>query len=194
VDIKDMLPYIKKTANSIWQQPTTIVRQFDLWKPMIAAINGMALGGGLEMCLACDIRVAAEKARFGFPEVKVGMFPGAGGTQRLPRLVGAGMAAEMIFTGKLIDAQEAYRVGLVNRVVPLEEVMPTARGIADSICENGPLAIRSAKECMVRGMNMSLEEGLRLEVSLTPPVVFSQDFEEGLKAFAEKRKPEFQGK
>jgi len=194
VDIKDMLPYIKETANSIWQQPTTIVRQFDLWKPMIAAINGMALGGGLEMCLACDIRVASDKARFGFPEVKVGMFPGAGGTQRLPRLIGAGLAAEMIFTGKLIDAQEAYRVGLVNRIVPLEEVMPTARSIAEAICENGQLAIRSAKECMVRGMNMSLEEGLRLEVSLTPPVVFSRDFAEGLKAFAEKRKPEFEGK
>lgn len=112
----------------------------------------------------------------------------------LPRLIPPGIAAEMIFTGKMIDAQEAYRVGLVNKVVPLDKLMPTARELAEAICEVGPLAIRTAKEAMIRGMSLSLEEGLRLETTLTPPVVFSRDFEEGITAFAEKRKPKFEGR
>jgi enoyl-CoA hydratase/carnithine racemase len=194
VDIKDMLPFIKKTAKKPWQQPATIMRGLDIWKPLIAALNGLTLGGGLELALACDIRIASENATFGLPEVKVGIFPGAGGTQRLPRLIPPGIAAEMLFTGKTIDVQEAYRIGLVNRVVPLDKLMPAARELAGSICEAGPLAVRTAKEAMVRGMGMSLEEGLRLETSLTPPVVFSRDFEEGLAAFTEKRKPRFEGK
>lgn len=127
VDIKDMLPFIKKTAIKPWQQPTTIMRGLDLWKPLIAALNGLTLGGGLEIALACDIRIASDNAKFGFPEVRVGIFPGAGGTQRLPRLIPSGIAAEMIFTGKIIDAQEAYRIGLVNKVVPLDKLMPICR-------------------------------------------------------------------
>ena len=193
VDIKDMLPFIKKTAHKPWQQVATLMRGMDLWKPMIAAINGLALGGGLEMALGCDIRIASEKAKFGLPEVKVGMFPAGGGTQRLPRLIPPGIAAEMILTGRLIDAQEALRVGLVNRVVPLEKLMPTAKEMAQGICEAGPLAVRTAKEAMVRGMSLGLEEGLRLEATLTPRVVLSKDFEEGIVAFAAKRKPVFKG-
>jgi len=194
VDIKDMLPFIKKTASKPWQQPATMMRGLDLWKPLIAALNGLTLGGGLEIALGCDIRIASENARFGFPEVRAGMFPAGGGTQRLPRLIPPGIAAEMIFTGKMIDAQEAYRVGLVNKVVPLDKLMPTAKELAEAICEVGPLAVRTAKEAMIRGMSLSLEEGLRLETTLTPPVVFSRDFEEGIKAFAEKRKPKFEGR
>ncbi|MEW6663627.1 MAG: enoyl-CoA hydratase-related protein [Thermodesulfobacteriota bacterium] len=193
VDIKDMLPFIKRTANKPWQQVATLMRGMDLWKPMIAAVNGLALGGGLEMALGCDIRIASEKAKFGFPEVKVGMFPAGGGTQRLPRLIPPGLAAEMILTGKLIDAQEALRVGLVNKIVPLEKLMSTAKEISQSICEAGPLAVRTAKEAMVRGMSLGLEEGLRFEAMLTPRVVLSKDFEEGIIAFAEKRKPVFRG-
>ena len=194
VDIKDMLPFIKKTADKPWLQPATIMRGLEVWKPLIAALNGLTLGGGLELALACDIRLASESARFGFPEVKTGMFPGGGGTQRLQRVVPPNIAAEMIFTGKLIDAQEAYRIGLVNRVMPLDKLMPTAREMAQSISEVGPLAVKCAKEALIRGANLPIDEGLRLELTLTPNVVFSEDFEEGLKAFAEKRKPKFKGK
>lgn len=194
VDINDMLPFIKGTANKPWQQPTTMMRGLDLWKPLIAALNGLTLGGGLEIALGCDIRIASENARFGFPEVKLGMFPAGGGTQRLPRLVPAGIAAEMLFSGRTIDAQEAYRTGLVNRVVPLAQLMPAVKELAEAICETGPLAVRAAKEAMIRGMSLGLEDGLRLETTLTPAVVLSRDFEEGITAFMEKRKPQFEGR
>lgn len=194
VDIKDMLPFIKQTANKPWQRPTTIMRGLYVWKPLIAALNGLTLGGGLEIALACDIRIASENAKFGLPEVRVGMFSGGGGTQRLPRLIPAGIAAEMIFTGKMVDAQEAYRIGLVNKVVALNKLMPAARELAEAICQAGPLAVRTAKEAMIRGMSMSLEEGLQLESTLIPTVVFSVDFEEGIAAFVERRKPKFEGR
>jgi enoyl-CoA hydratase/carnithine racemase len=193
-DINDTLPFIKKIAYKHWQQPTTMLRGLEIWKPLIAALNGLTLGGGLEIAIACDIRIASENAKFGFPEVKVGMFPGSGGTQRLPRIISPGIAAEMLFTGKPIDAQEACRIGLVNKVVPLDELMPVAMELAESICEAGPLAVRTIKEAMVKGMSLGLEEGLRLESTLTPRLVFSKDFEEGIKAFTEKRKPKFKGK
>lgn len=193
-DAKEMLPFVKQTARRPWQRPDSITRGLDLWKPVIAALNGLTLGGGLEIALACDIRVASENAKFGFPEVKIGIFPGGGGTQRLPRLIPPGLAAEMIFTGKMIDAQEAYRIGLVNRVVPLNELMPASEEIAVAICEAGPLAVRTAKEVMIKGMSMPLEAGLQLEVMSTAGIVYSRDFEEGVKAFAEKRKPHFKGK
>jgi len=193
-DIKDMLPFIRKTAKKPWQQPATIMRGLDLWKPLIAALNGLTLGGGLEIAVSCDIRIASENAKFGFPEVKVGMFPGGGSTQRLPRLIPQGIAAELIFTGKIIDAQEAYRIGLVNKVVPQDKLMYTAKELAGNICEGGPLAVRTAKEAMIKGMSLGLEEGLQLESTLAPAVVFSEDFEEGITAFAEKRKPKFRGK
>jgi len=194
VDIKDFLPFIKRTAGKPWQVPGTIMRGLELWKPLIAACNGLTYGGGLELALGCDIRIASENARFALPEVTLGVVPGGGGTQRLPRTIPRGIAAEMLFTGKSIDAQEAYRIGLVNKVVPIDMLMSTAREIAESICQNGPLAVRAAKEAMIRGMSMSLEDGLRLEDSLTQFIVSTRDFSEGTQAFIEKRKPKFEGK
>ena len=194
VDINEVLPFIKGAGTKLLHQPITKVLRglgLDLWKPLIAALNGLTLGGGFALALRCDIRIASENVKLGFPEVRVGML---GGTQRLPRLIPYGIAVEMIFTGKMIDAQEAYRIGLLNKVVPLDRLLPAAKEMAESICEAGPLAVRASKEAMVRGMSMSLEEGERLEMSLTPPVVNSRDFEEGIKAFTEKRKPKFEGR
>lgn len=194
VDIKDFLPFIKRTAGKPWQVPSTVMRGMELWKPLIAACNGITYGGGLELVLACDIRIASENARFALPEVTLGVVPGGGGTQRLPRTIPWGIAAEMLFTGKSIDAQEAYRIGLVNKVVPIDMLMSAAKEIAESICQNGPLAVRATKEAMIRGMSMSLEDGLRLEDSLTQFIVSTKDFSEGTQAFIEKRKPKFEGK
>jgi enoyl-CoA hydratase/carnithine racemase len=195
VDISEVLPFIKSAATRPWQQQlmTRVLRGIglDLWKPLIAALNGLTLGGAFALALCCDIRIASENAKFGFPEVRVGML---GGSQRLPRRVPYGIAAEMIFTGKMIDAQEAYRIGLVNRVVSLDKLLPTAKEVAQSICEAAPLAVRASKEAMVRGTGMSLEDGERLEMALTPQIVNSKDFEEGITAFAEKRKPNFEGR
>jgi enoyl-CoA hydratase/carnithine racemase len=194
VDIKDYLPFIKRTTDKPWQRPTGIIRGLNIWKPLIAACNGLAVGGGLELALACDIMLASENARFGMPEVSVGLIPGGGGTQRLPRAVPRRIAAEMLFTGKTIDAQEAYRIGLVNKVVPPNELISEARKLALAICRNAPLAVRAVKEAMVRGLNMSLDDGLQLEDDLTRYVMSTSDFEEGITAFKEKRKPKFEGR
>ncbi len=194
-DIKETLPFMKENLQEHpWAMPETHMRGLELWKPLIAAINGAALGGGLEIALACDIRIASERARFGAPEVNLGLIPGWGGTQRLPRMIPWCKAAEMMFTGKLIDAQEAYRIGLVNTVVPREEVMPTAMAWAETICQAGPLAVRAVKEAMIRGSSLPLEEGLRLENSLEAYVTHTEDFTEGIKAFVEKRKPDYKAK
>jgi enoyl-CoA hydratase/carnithine racemase len=194
VDIKDYLPHVKSTTNKKWQRPAGIMRGLEIWKPLIAACNGLTIGGGLEIALACDMIVASESAKFGLPEVKVGICPGGGGTQRLPRKIPLNLAAEMLFTGKTIDAQEAYRIGLVNKVVPLEMLLPEAKKLAEAICRAAPLAVRCAKECMMRGMGMSLEEGLRLEDDFQTTIMSTQDFEEGLSAFREKRPPRYSGK
>ena len=194
-DIKETLPFMKENLQeSPWAMPDTHMRGLELWKPLIAAINGAALGGGLEIALACDIRIASERARLGTPEVNLGLIPGWGGTQRLPRMVPWCKAAELMFTGKLIDAQEAYRIGLVNTVVPRKEVMPTAIAWAETICQAGPLAVRAAKEAMIRGSSLPLEEGLRLENSLEAYVTRTEDFAEGTRAFLEKRKPDYKAK
>lgn len=194
-DIKDMLPFLKENLpDRPWAFPDTPMRGLELWKPLIAAINGMALGGGLEIALACDIRIASEKARLGLPEVTLGLIPGWGGTQRLPRMVPWCKAAELIFTGKLIDAQEAYRIGLVNTVVPPEAVLTTAKDLANAICQAGPLAVRAAKEAMVKGASLSLEDGLALENALEGYVTHTEDFIEGTTAFVQKRKPVYKGK
>jgi len=193
-DIKELLPTLKKPTSTPWTALVTHMRGLDLWKPLIAAINGMALGGGLEVALACDIRIASEKARFGLPEVTLGLLPGLGGSQRLPRMVPWCKAAEMLLMGRVIDAQEAYRIGLVNTVVPPEQVLPTAKEWAQTICQAGPLAVQAAKEAMVRGYSLPLEDGLRLESSLTLYLATTEDFTEGTTAFVEKRKPVYKGK
>jgi len=165
-----------------------------IWKPFIAAINGFALGGGLELAMQCDIRIAAEHARLGQPEINIGFMPGAGGTQRLPRFVPRAVAAEILLTGEHITAQEAYRIGLVSRVVPLAQLMPTAKQIAETICKKGPLGVRASKEAMIRGYDMVLEEGLKLERELANRVRSSEDFMEGARAFVEKRPPNYKAR
>ena len=194
-DIKDMLPFMKEhLGNNQRAMPATPMRGLELWKPLIAAINGIALGGGLELALACDLRIASEKARLGLPEVTLGLIPGWGGTQRLPRMVPWCKAAELLLTGRPIDAQEAYRIGLVNMVVPPEAVMPTAREWAEVICQAAPLAVRAAKEAMIRGSSLTLEDGLKLENALEAYVMSTEDYTEGTKAFLEKRKPAYKAK
>jgi len=194
VDIKDYLPFVKRTTDKPWKRPAGIMRELDIWKPLIAACNGLTYGGGLELALACDMVIASENATFALPEVTVGLCPGGGGTQRLPRVIPRRIAAEMLFTGKPIDAQEAYRIGLVNKVVPRDKLMTEAKKLAETICQAAPLAVRTAKEAMMRGLDMSLAEGLRLEGDFQRYIMSTKDFEEGITAFREKRKPKFKGK
>jgi len=171
----------------------TLVRGLDLWKPLIAAINGYALGGGLEVAMACDIRLAADTAKMGLPEVTLGLMPGWGGTQRLTRLIPFSIAAEMMLTGRRVTAQEALDIGLVHQVVPQAELMAAAKEMAGKICESAPLAVQGVKEAMIRGYSLSLEDGLKLESELGRSVLASKDFAEGRKAFQEKRKPNYIG-
>jgi len=192
-DIKTIIPWLAEHP-LYWEKYPTVMRGLDLCKPLIAAVNGFALGGGLELALACDIRVASENAIFGIPEVGLGLIPGWGGTQRLPRCVPWTIAAQMLLTGKPINAQEAYRVGLVSKVVPLPELMPAVEEIANDILTVAPLAAKAAKQAMYRGINMSLEEGLKVEADLEMPLFASEDLAEGRKAFMEKRRPEFKGR
>lgn len=165
-----------------------------LGKPVIAAVNGYALGGGCEIAMACTMRIAANNALLGQPEVNLGLIPGYGGTQRLPRLVGKGRAYEMILSAKPIDALEAERIGLVNKVVPQAELMETCEKMAKTIAKRGPLAVKYCLEAVDRGLNMSLDDGLALEADLFGLVFGSKDVREGVKAFNEKRKPDFKGK
>ena len=163
-------------------------------QPIIAAINGFALGGGLELALACDIRIAAENAQLGLTEVNLAIIPGGGGTQRLPRLVGRGKALEMILTGARIPAAEALRIGLIERMVPAGEALKNATELARTIAEKAPIALRYAKEAVVKGLGMSLEDGLRLEGDLSTLLRTTEDRVEGAKAFLEKRKPRWTGR
>jgi E-phenylitaconyl-CoA hydratase len=185
---------LRPWADKSFQVPPMITRGLEVWKPLIAAINGPARGGGLEIALACDIRIVSENSYLQLPEVGRGLIPGLGGTQRLPRMISPAKAAEMILLGTPISAEEAYRLGLVNKVVPLDQLIPTAKEWADRICENGPLAIRRAKEAMIRGRNMVLEDGLDLELAFFEEMLQSEDYKEGLRALAEKRKPEYKGR
>jgi enoyl-CoA hydratase/carnithine racemase len=163
-------------------------------RPVIAAIQGDAIGQGLEMALACDIRIAAATSRFGLDQIKGGLIPWDGGTQRLTRLVGRGKALEMIFTGEMIDAKEAHRVGLVNRVVPPKEVMSTVMEMAQDMASKSSIALRYTKEAVYQGMDLALEQGLRLEADLYLLIHTTKDRTEGIKAFREKRVPKFEGK
>lgn len=171
-----------------------ITRGFECWKPIIAAINGFCLAGGLEIAASCDIRVAAEHATFGVPEVTRAIIPGASGTQRLPRMLPKGIALELLITGGRFDAEWALRYGLVNHVVPADQVMAKAREIADVICQNGPLAVRAVKESALRGLEMTFEDGLKQETQFSGKVMASEDAREGPLAFAQKRKPEYKGR
>jgi len=166
----------------------------NLQVPAIAAINGYALGGGLELALACSIRVCSDKAQFGAPEVKLGIIPGDGGTQRLPRLVGLGRAMEMILTGDFIDAEEAYRIGLVNKIVPHEQLMEKAMELAKKIASRPPLAVRYAKETVNRSLEGSTVSGFALESFLHALSCTTEDKKEGVSAFLEKRKGKFKGR
>jgi enoyl-CoA hydratase/carnithine racemase len=186
-----MLPFLKENKNAPWAMLPTHMRGLTLWKPLVAAINGLALGGGLEIALGCDIRVASENARLGVPEVNLGIIPGWGGTQRLPRMIPWCKAAELLLTGKPIDAQEAYRIGLVNKVVPPDQLMSTAKEYAEAICQVSPLGAWAAKEAMIRGTSVSLEEGLRMEAQMMLSLMDTEDCKEGIEAFIEKRKPNF---
>ena len=163
-------------------------------KPVIAAINGFALGGGCELAMACHIRIASENAKFGQPEVKLGIAPGYGGTQRLPRLVGKGVALQLILTGEMIDAQEAYRIGLVNKVVPATDLLTESEKVMRGILAMGPLAVRLAMEAVDQGLEMSLDEGLLLEANHFGLLAATDDMKEGLTAFLEKRPAKFHGR
>ncbi len=162
--------------------------------PVIAAVNGFALGGGCELAMACDIRIAAENARFGQPEVNLGLLPGYGGTQRAARLIGEGMAMYLCLTGEMIDAREALRIGLVQRVVGFDELPAEAARIAGLIASKAPLAVSAAKRAVAAAGSLSLDDGLALEALLFGHAVTTADFREGSSAFLEKRKPDFQGR
>jgi enoyl-CoA hydratase len=162
-------------------------------KPVVAAVNGFALGGGCELAMACHIRIASDAARFGQPEVKLGIGPGYGGSVRLPRLVGRGRALELLLTGGMIDAQEALRIGLVNRVVPADQLLPESTRLLQTILENGPLAVRACLELVDAGLEMGTDEALRLEASWFGLLSATADMREGTRAFLEKRKAVFTG-
>jgi enoyl-CoA hydratase/carnithine racemase len=193
-DVKKYFATIEQSGKKTWEEPSDHIRTLNIWKPLIAAINGIAFGGGLEICLACDIRISSENATFGLPEVNIGIIPGWGGTQRLPRLIPGAIAAEMLLTGRPISAQEAFRIGLINKVVPQGQLMATAMQMADLLARPSPLAARAAKQAMLEGMSMPLHEGLKLEKGLFDYTLGTEDFIEGRNAFFEKRKPNFKVK
>jgi enoyl-CoA hydratase len=162
-------------------------------KPVIAAVNGFALGGGCELALACAMRIASENAHFGQPEIKIGIIPGYGGSQRLPRLIGKGRALQILLTGDMIKADEAFRIGLVNEVVASAELLPRAEALANKIIANAPIAARCCLDAVNRGLDMTLKEGLAYEAALFGLSFSTADKEEGTRAFVEKRAPQFKG-
>jgi len=171
-----------------------IFRRFETSpKPTVAAVNGFALGGGCELAMACHVRIAAEAAKFGQPEVKLGLIPGYGGTQRLPRLVGRGRALQLLLTGEMIDAQEALRIGLVNRVVPTDQLMPAATSLIQQMLMNAPLALGACVDAVDRGLQMGLDDALAMEATQFGVLVTTRDTAEGTRAFVEKRPPRFTG-
>lgn len=169
-------------------------KRMPIYKPIIAAINGFCLAGGMELALTCDIRICTPEARFGLPEVRWAIMPGAGGTQRMPRAIPQAWANYLILTGEQMDAETAMKVGLISHIVPREELMEKAYSIANVICERGPLAVRAAKEAIQRGMDMPLDHGLAFEDLLLGRLFATEDAKEGPRAFAEKRKPEYKGR
>ncbi|HEX6573727.1 MAG TPA: enoyl-CoA hydratase-related protein [Gemmatimonadaceae bacterium] len=194
-DISELAEKSATTAKILAQRGQAVYRRFETSpKPVIAAVNGFALGGGCELALACHIRIASDKAKFGQPEVKLGTCPGYGGTQRLSRLIGKGRAIQLITTAEMIDAQEAYRIGLVNKVVSPEELIGAATEMMKAILANGPLAVALSIEAIDRGLEMSLEDAMVLEANQFGLLAATDDMREGTKAFLEKRAPVFGGK
>jgi enoyl-CoA hydratase/carnithine racemase len=185
---------LSQLGGSLPELPPSIMRGLRIWKPLIAAVNGIAFGGGLELMLACDLVIAAENAIFAVPEVRWGLIPGWGGTQRLTRTLPKVKAAEMLMMGARINAAEALNLGLVNKVVSLPELMPTAEEWARHICDNAPLAVRAVKETMFMGGSKPLEEALALEQEMEQRLSQTEDVKEGIKAFFEKRKPAYEAK
>jgi enoyl-CoA hydratase/carnithine racemase len=173
---------------------TNSLRGLEITKPLIAAVNGAAIGGGLELMLLCDLRIASEKAVFGFPEVRLGLIPTWGGTQRLPRQVTWCQAAELLLTGNKIDAQTALSIGLINRRVPQDQVLQSAMILAETICHSAPLAVRAVKEAMLKGLQVLPEEGLQIEDALSVYLKTTVDYREGIQAFRENRQPRFVGR
>lgn len=193
-DISEMAGFGPQQAEAHARRGQAAMAAFErMKKPVIAAVNGYALGGGLELALACDIRIASENAQVGLPEVSLGTIPGFGGTQRLSRLVGAGLAKELIFTGRRVKSDEALRIGLVNKVVPLADLLETAKQMARNIAANGPYAVRLAKDIIDRGIETDLQTGLGLEEKAFGLTFATHDQKEGMKAFVEKRKPSWKG-
>lgn len=191
---RSMTPIERREHGELNPGLGALTRNFDPRKPVIAAINGPCLAGGLELALACDIRIAAEHAVFGLPEVRRGILPGAGGTQRLPRCVPVGVAMEMILSGAPIDADAALRWGLVSHVVEAGKLLEEAVRIAELIAANGPLAVRAARDAINQGLALPLDQALRLEQFQAEPLRLSEDAKEGVQAFVEKRAPNFIGK
>ncbi|SHJ71089.1 enoyl-CoA hydratase [Dethiosulfatibacter aminovorans DSM 17477] len=189
VEMKDKTPEEARTFAGMAME---VFREIELMeKPVIAAVNGFALGGGCELSMSCDIRIAGEKAKFGQPEVGLGITPGFAGTQRLPRLVGTGKAKELIFTAKMISAEEAEKIGLANAVVPQEELMDKAMEMANQILANSPMAVKYAKSAINRGYETDIETGMYIEKDIFGLCFASEEQTEGMTAFVEKRKPDF---
>jgi enoyl-CoA hydratase len=194
-DIGELSQHTPVSAKEYTHQGQAIIDAIEnLGKPTIACINGFALGGGCEIAMACTMRLASENAKLGQPEVKLGLIPGYGGTQRLSRLVGKGIAMQLVLTGDMITAQEAHRIGLVNEVVAAAELIPRAEAIAAKIIANAPLAIQYAMEAVNRGLDLPLADGLFLEATLFGVCCATEDMNEGTKAFLEKRTAQFKGK
>ena len=193
-DIAELADQTAVQAKARAERGQRVFRRFETSpKPTLAAINGFALGGGCELAMACHLRLASDKAKFGQPEVKLGIVPGYGGSQRLPRLIGKGRALEMLLTGDMIDAAEAYRIGLVNRVVPAAELLDTARAMLTTILAQGPLAVAACIEAVDRGLDMGLDDAIALEASYFGLLSATADKAEGMHAFLEKRPAKFTG-
>jgi enoyl-CoA hydratase len=196
LDVKDVMgKSAVETLDFLWSAPR---RTFDkltgIEKPTVAAVFGLALGGGCEVAICCDMRIASEDAVFGVPEINLGIMPGSGATQRLPRLVGVARAKELLYTGDTVNAAEAYRIGLVNRVVPRDKLMDEAKALERKLAKKPRAALALIKRCVDNGMNMDLASGLTLEMDCFSIAFTSEDGREGINAFVEKRKPEFKGR
>jgi enoyl-CoA hydratase len=193
-DISELAGLSALDGKRLARRGQEIFRRFEASpKPTVAAVNGFALGGGCELAMACQVRIAAEAAKFGQPEVKLGIVPGYGGTQRLPRLVGRGRALQLLLTGEVIDAQEAFRIGLVNRVVAADQLLPAATTMIQQMLMNAPLGIAACIDLVDRGLEMPLDDALVLEATQFGVLIATSDTAEGTRAFLEKRPPRFAG-